>query len=120
MPQSRMSGEHIKLDRDQTNTGFQSWRLSQSAGEVQCDDVALPGTVHCVRQEGYDYLHPRIAVTRNELTRQGQQLYTFLDDKGTLKLHRIDAGSLEGRDLCQLSGAALLTSCPWECCTAIS
>ena len=103
-----MSGEHLKLDRDQTNAGFQSWRLSQSAGEVQQHAVALPGTVHTLRQEGYDYLHTRIAVMRNHLIRQGQLLYTFLDDKGA---HRLDAQSMEGRDLCQLSGVASPAVC---------
>ena len=100
-----MTGDHVKLDRDLTNTGFQSWRLSQSAEEVQQHAVPLPGPVHTARQEGYDYLHTRIAVMRNLLIQQGQHLYSFLDGaKGVLTVHRLDAQSLKGRDLCQLSG----------------
>ena len=106
-----MTGDHLKLDRDLTNTGFQSWRLSQSAEEVQRNAVHLPGPVHTIRQEAYDYLHTRIAVMRSHLIRQGQHLYAFLDESGVLTVHRLDAQNLEGRDLCQLSGEG--ASLPW-------
>ena len=88
----------ISLDRDRTNPAFQSWRLGNAQAVPPPDILELPGPVHRLRPEGYDYLHTRIAVLRNHLIRQGDVFYTFLD-VGSLALHRIDAESMHSRDI---------------------
>ena len=91
----------VSLDRDLTNSAFQSWRLGNAQPGPLADTLELPGTVHRLRPEGYDYLHTRIAVLHNHLIRQGNTLYAFLDD-GSLKVHRINTQNMESKDVCRV------------------